>query len=114
MANFVDKKYESDKLGLVIEVRMGTGEAAVYGVEPTGARDSALHAFNGASRRRFGVHARGYKLKRTTGTAPNLRNFFSFIPSPTVTAFDAAALDSTITVDGVAWTLAEKISETVK
>jgi hypothetical protein len=114
MANFIDKKYESDTLGLVIQVRMADGEAAVYGTEPSGAKDSSLHAFNGGSRRKFGVHCRGFKLKRTTGAAPDLRSHFSFLPSPTKTAFDAQKLDEVKTISGVAWTVIEKIAETAK
>jgi hypothetical protein len=114
MANFVDKKYESDQLGLVIQVRMGSDEAAVYGAEPTGTKDSNLHAFNGGSRRKFGVHSRGFKLKRSTGTAPNLINHFAFLPSPTTTAFTAQALDATITIGGVDWKVDSKLPETVK
>lgn len=113
MANFVDKKYESDLLGLVIQVRMGDGEAAAYGTEPTAAKDSSLHAFNGGSKRKFGVHARGFILKRTTGTEPDLRVRRSFIPSPTIAAFDATQLDSVVTISGTAWTVEKKQSETV-
>lgn len=113
MANFVDRKYESDLLGLIIQVRMGDGEAAVYGTEPTAAKDSSLHAFNGGSKRKFGVHARGLILKRTTGTVPDLVVKRSFIPSPTVAAFDAVDLDSTLTISGNAWTVERKQSETV-
>ncbi|AXH78949.1 MAG: hypothetical protein [Circular genetic element sp.] len=114
MANFVDKKYESDNLGAVIQVRMSDAEGAAYTGEPAAARDSSLHAFNGGSKRKFGVHARGLKLKRTTGTAPDLRVRYSFIPVGTVTAYDAATIDSTVTIGGVAWTVDEKIPETVK
>lgn len=114
MANFVDKKYESDLLGIVIQVRMGDGEAAVYAGEPTAAKDASLHAFNGGSKRKFGVHARGFKLVRTTGTAPNLIKHYTFIPCGSVTAYASQALDATVTIGGLAYTVEEKIPETVK
>jgi hypothetical protein len=112
MANFVDRKYESDLLGLVIQVRMSDQEAAVYGTEPAAARDSKLHAFNGGSKRKFGIHARGLILKRTTGTAPDLRVRRTFLPKPTVTSWEGVALDSTVTIASVDWTVDSKTAET--
>lgn len=114
MANFVDKKYESDSLSAVIQVRMSDAEAAAYTGEPSAARDSSLHAFNGGSKRKFGVHARGLKLKRTTGTAPDVRVRYSFIPVGTVAVYDSTEIDATVTIGGVAWTVDAKIPETVK
>ena len=112
MANFVDKKYESDLLGLVIQVRMSDAEADVYGTEPTAVRDSRLHAFNGGSRRKFGIHARGLILKRTTGTAPDLRVRRTFLPKPTVALWEAVELDSAVTIGTISWTVDSKVAET--
>lgn len=116
----LDRPYESDKLGLVIQVRLGEAELAAYGA-PAGPIDSQLHAFNGASRRRFGVHARGFILKReVVANDTNVpggkltKTYYSFVPVGTLATWGAAAIGSTIALGGLDYELHVKQEETVR
>jgi len=111
MANSKSLNYDSTILGSTIKVRLRAAEAAVY-VPGNATADFQLHAFNGASRRRFGIHARGANLTRLTGTAPDQVRRRTFLPYGTEAALDALALDSEVTIGGVAWTVAAKVPET--
>lgn len=110
MANSIDSTYDSEVLGSTIYVRLRAAEGAVY--TPGGATaDFGLHAFNGASRRRFGIHARGVRLSRLSGAAPEQTVRRTFLPVGTQAALDAIALESTITIGGVDWTVKGKVPE---
>jgi len=111
MANSKDLGYESSTLASTILVRLRAAEAAVY---TPAAGDIAfnLHAFNGSSRKRFGIHARGAKIKRLVGTVPNQQTIYGFLPFGTQAALDALAINSTITIANVAWTVVSKVLET--
>lgn len=111
MANSVDATYDSSTLGSTIRIRLRAAEGAVY-TPGAASADFQLHAFNGASRRRFGIHARGANLTRLVGTAPDQRRLRTFLPYGTEAALDALALGSTVTIGGTAWTVASKAPET--
>lgn len=120
MPKFVDKAYESDSLQLVIQVRMSEDEAAAYGA-PAGAVESELHAFNGGSKRRFGIRARGFVLKRTEEGAiasdpPGTltKDYYSYLPVGTVATWGAAAIGSTVSVGGTDWEIIHKDAESVR
>lgn len=109
MAELLDKKYESDKLGIVCQVRMGEAEAAVY-VEPAAVQDSQLHGFNGASPKRFGLHTRGLRLK---GASPDLKGKTRFVPVGTVAAMAAQNIGDEISIGPGAWKITKKKDEFV-
>jgi hypothetical protein len=111
MANDVNANYDSSTLGSTIKVRLKAAEAAAYTPGATFA-EFPLHAFNGGSRRKFGIHARGARLTRTTGSAPDLVVKNTFLPYGTEAALNALAIDSTVTIGGVAWKVASKVPET--
>jgi hypothetical protein len=106
MANAVDGTYDSDVLGVTVYVRLRASEGAVY-VAGAASADAQLHAFNGASRRRFGIHARGARLSRIDGGVVKR----TFLPYGTQAALDALALESTITIGGVVWKVKGKVPE---
>lgn len=106
MANSVDGTYDSGILGATIYVRLRAAEGAVY--KPGAAiADVQLHAFNGASRRRFGIHARGARLSRLDGGVVKR----SFLPYGTQALLDALALESKVTIGGVDWVVKGKVPE---
>ena len=111
MANSVDATYDSSVLGSTIRIRLRANEGAVYTAGAATA-DFTLHAFNGASRKRFGIHARGVKLTRLTGTAPEQTVKSAFLPVGTEAALSAISDGSTITIGGIAWTVRGRLPET--
>lgn len=108
MANSIDGTYDSTYLAQTIYVRLGAPEGAVY-VAGAGTADIALHGFNGASRRRFGIHCRGAKLSRLDAGVVKR----AFLPYGTEAALDALELESSITIGGVAWRVKGKVPEQV-
>lgn len=117
-----DLPYESDKLGLTILCRMSVDEAGVYST-PSSAVEAPVHAFNGGSRRKFGIHARGLILKRSvtvtdnSNTGPDAsltKDFYTFVPSGTLAAWGAAAVGSSVTLRGYTWLVSGKQEETLR
>lgn len=112
MSSFVDVRYEMDT-GDIALTRMRPVEAAVAGTPPTAAVTLGLHAYNTVSRRRFGVHTRGVRLKRVSGVAPDQRTRYAFLAVVTPADFDtpAYANNAVIAIDGVDWTVTSRVSE---
>jgi hypothetical protein len=108
MANSIDGTYDSSLLAQTIYVRLGAAEGAVY-VGGAATVDVGMHGFNGASRRRFGLHCRGARLGRLDNGVPKR----AFLPYGTEAALDALVLESTITIDGVVWKVKKKVPEQV-
>ncbi len=106
---FVDRAYDSDQ-GFTALIRQSTAEAAASGAAG-GTVDAPFHVYSSGSRRRFGVHARGVRLSRVVGTAPNQFTKNSFLAYPTPAAYDAVELASTVTINSVAWTVSSKVPE---
>lgn len=106
---FTDRAYDTD-LGFTAIIRQSTEEVAASGAAG-GAIDAAFHVYGSGSRRRFGVHARGVRLSRLVGTAPDQFTKSSFLAYPTVAAYDAVVVGSTITVGGVSWIVGSKQPE---
>jgi hypothetical protein len=115
MAANVDGIYESDKLGQLILVRLRAAEGAAYtpAVPAANALTLELHAFNGASRRRFGVHARGVRLSRVVGTGNEASKRRAFLPVGTVAALNAYKTGDEVSIGGVAWSVSGKRDETI-
>lgn len=110
MANNVESTYDSTVLGSTLKIRLRAAEGAVY--TPGAAEaDFDLHVYGSGSRRRFGVHPRGVNLTRLAGTAPDQVVKRTFLAFGTQAALDAVALNSTIAVGGVNWTVASKVPE---
>jgi hypothetical protein len=106
MANAIDGTYDSGVLGATVYIRLRAAEGAVY-VAGGASADFQLHAFNGASRRRFGIHARGARLSRIDGGVVKR----TFLPYGTQAALDALALESNITIGGIVWKVKGKVPE---
>lgn len=109
---FQDRGYASDN-GFVCLIRQSDAEAAASGAGG-GTVDAPFHCYSSGSRRRFGVHARGVRLTRTVGTAPNEFTKSSFLAYPTVAAFNSANVGGTVTIGSTDWTIAAKVAEANK
>lgn len=107
---FVTTKYEDDEL-LVHPIRVQPEGSPVHGTPPAGAIDSSISAQVGGSRRTFGLHARGWRLVRTLGTAPNTFKRYNFLPCLTDTAWKSKKRGDSVTVDGTDWTIADLVKE---
>lgn len=106
---FQDRAYDTDQ-GFTAIVRQSTAEATASGAAG-GDIDASFHVYSSGSRRRFGIHARGARLSRVVGTAPNQFTKTSFLAYPTVAAYDAANVGETVTIGGTTWTIASKVPE---
>lgn len=112
MANFVDVPYESD-LGIVCLIRVSDAELAA--TTPSASPvDAPFHCLNSGSRRKFGIHPRGLVLSRIVGTAPNTFTKQSFLAAPTLAAYSAASVGSTLSIGANAWTISGKRPESVR
>jgi hypothetical protein len=107
---FQDRAYDTDQ-GFTAIIRQSTAEATASGAAG-GDIDAPFHVYSSGSRRRFGIHARGVRLTRTVGTAPNEFTKSSFLAYPTVAAYDAAEIGAAVTIGSTAWTIASKVPET--
>lgn len=101
--------------GTVGQIRLSSQAqtATGQGLLTAAITDSKLFAFaqNPGSARKKQLNARGVKLTRPVGTAPNVFQRTTFLPIVTATALAAIAVGSTITIGGNAYTVARKISE---
>lgn len=109
---FQDRKYETES-GLIIQIRQSDEEVAASGAAASGDLDARFHCYSSGSRRRFGIHARGLRLERTTGTGDDAKTRYSFLAFPTKSALDTAAANETISVGGITWTIGAVVPETL-
>lgn len=110
--SFEDRAYGTDQ-GFVCIIRQSTAEAAASGAAG-GTIDAPFHCYSSGSRKRFGIHARGVRLTRTVGTAPNTFTRSSFLAFPTAAAWNAAAVGDDITIGSITWTVSSKVPEETK
>jgi len=76
--------------------------------------DSNLFAFasNPGSKRKKQLNARGLRLVRSVGTAPNVFNRSTFVPITTKAALDVFVVNAAVPAyGGFAWTIGSKIQE---
>lgn len=107
---FIDMAYESD-LGFTCKIRVSSAESAVMTASGSPI-DAGFHCLNSGSRRTFGLHPRGARLSRTTGVGDDAKIRSTFLAYPTVAAYEAVALESSIVIGGIDWTVKSKVPET--
>lgn len=99
----------------VYNIRLSPASAGATGqgaIDTTRTDDNIfVSASSPGSRRKKGLQARGVRLFRTVGTAPNSFKLRSFLPITTQAALAAIALNTTITLNGQAWTVGAKVNE---
>lgn len=110
-ADFDFYTYTSDK-SLDYKIRMSTVSAGVQDpANPKQARDVDESVSVGGSRRAIGLHARGFRLSRPVGTAPNIFSRTTFLPICTAAQYATVAVGSTISLGAVAYTVSSKVPE---
>jgi len=107
--------YTTDS-GTVVRIRLSAAAQAFPGQGSivTAVTDANVFAYaaNPGSRRKKQLNARGVRLTRPVGTAPNVFNRTTFVPITTVAALTALVAGAAIPAyAGFAWTLATKIGE---
>lgn len=109
MARFVETRYDSDQ-GVTMALRMSSTEFASVTASST-AQDFEAHAYSSGSRRRFGIHARGFIVSRQLGTAPLTFTESKFVAIPTVAEYDGASVGDAFTVGSESYTISKKVRE---
>jgi hypothetical protein len=98
--------------GVTHPIRLTTNGAVA---QPTAASQAAptssISAEAGSGRRKLGLHARGVRLKRTFGTGVGRKTFSTFLPILLPGDFNSLTKGSPVTVNGVAYTVSDKIAE---
>ncbi len=111
---FSREKYETDA-GTIVRIRISSDTKAIAGnAPPAGAiDDTKIYAFasNPGSKRKKALNARGIKLGRLVGVAPNQFTRYTFAPILTKAGLDGIAIDTEVTVGGVAYTVRDKVDE---
>lgn len=114
MASFQTSKYETDA-GTVVRIRISDAALGVLSnTPPAGAVDDGniyAYAQNPGSKRKKQLNARGVRLQRFTGTGAARKRFTTFVPILTETAFDGVTVGATVTLNGVEYTVADKVNE---
>lgn len=112
--NYTFYKYTADN-GDIYKIRAST---KVFGAQPTTPSTTGFAgkpSVNvGRGNRGYGVRPRAIRLKRQAGSAPNIKVYYDQLP--VFLAADAATLlsQTSIDLDGVAWTPDSLIPESIR
>lgn len=104
-----DYIYESDA-GVSFQIRLDDTQQGLAG-GVAGASEIDAHVRVSSSRREFGVQPRFATLKRLASADPNSKTLTTKLAFCTVAAYNAVAVNSSVTVNGVAYTVASKTPE---
>lgn len=105
-----DYIYESDDAANSYLIRLDTDQATLAGAV-VGTPTDAFHVIANQSRRRFGIAPRHIVLRRLVGTSPNEKAFTTRLSMATKSAFDAIAVGSSQTINGITYTVSQKVAE---
>lgn len=110
-------KYTADN-GQVHRIRVSAGKEAVSGnTQTASAVNSQIKVKVSKSNREFGIRPRGLRLYRTLtateGEETVSKNVYSFLPIFQKSVFDGNtfAIEGTVTIDSVVWTILDKVAE---
>ena len=108
-------KYQSNS-GVVGLTRVSNGAVALYGDEPTAAASPGIWFYKSGSRRNKQLRTRNLVLRRvrgTIGTAPNQVTIYAYARATvgTAAAWDDADIGSTVTYNGLTYTVSDKQEE---
>lgn len=108
---FVTTGYTADN-GDIYKIRIANkSRGAQSTADPGNDPNTPGRAMVGGSRRKAGLHARGVRLVRRTGTAPNLTTFYTFLPLLLQTDYAALAVGAKILINGVQWIVESHVPE---
>lgn len=114
MATFSTSKYETNA-GTIVRIRISDAAKAVLSnAEPAGAIDDGniyAYAQNPGSKRKKQLNARGVRLQRFTGTGAARKRYTTFLPILTKTVWDGITVGADVTLNTVAYTVADKVDE---
>jgi hypothetical protein len=115
MAKDIEIYLYTDDAAVTHPIRISTAAAtAQTSVATQGTATSKISARVGGSRRQRGLLARGVRLTRKVGTAPNQGTRSTFLPILKKADWDALTEGSSVTVDSVAYTVSSQVSERAK
>jgi hypothetical protein len=109
--------YETESNSLTCKIRLADTTAAAHPAPAPVLLAGAVVNMGGVSadvsgsRNVNGIHARGLRLKRQTGTGAARKSFFTFLPITTQAAYSLITVGQAITVNGVSWTVSAKVPE---
>lgn len=112
--NFAFYRYTSDG-GDVYKIRASSKVVGAQPTTPVTTGFAGKPSVNvGRGNRGFGVRPRAIRLKRTAGSAPNVKVYYDILP--VFVEGDVATLlgGGNITLDGVAWTPDSLIPESIR
>ena len=110
---FTRTGYTSDN-GEVYKIRISNTDRALQTTNDTGPTVTALGSATQNNRRKSGMHCRGLRLERVTGTSPNVVSFSTFFPVLLPADFTGYKDGATLTIGGVAWTIVKHIAESYR
>jgi hypothetical protein len=110
--------YESDKTtgagagaaAVSYLIRMDTDQQTLAGAA-AGASTEGFHVLVNKTRRAYGLHPRHIVLKRSVGTAPNDKTFFTRLPICTKAAYDALAVGGNASINSIQYIISAKVAE---
>jgi hypothetical protein len=103
--------YTSDK-SIKYKIRMSVATAGLQDpASPTDAQTVDESVQVGSNRRSLGLHARGLRLSRPVGTAPNIFARTTFMPICTQAQYATIQIGTTFTVNGVEYKVSKKVPE---
>jgi hypothetical protein len=104
---YVSNDGETRKLKLAVTSALAQTTTA----SPGGTYTVDGSAIASSNRRSLGVHVRGFRCKRTTGTGVNQKSFFTFLPVLLPADWANAAIGDAVTIAGTAYTISRKVAE---
>lgn len=110
MAAFERAKYQAND-GTIHPLRISEDRVAAAGAAPAGDIDSDIRVKVSKGNTEFGIRPRGVRLARTIGEGENAFTKYSFLPILTESVWDGLALQATLTIGGIEWTIIAKIAE---
>lgn len=94
------------------KLRMDMDQAALAGAVIAGATTQGFHVKVSKTRRAYGLEPRHLVIKRVVGIIPDDRAYYSKVPICTEAAFAAVAQGDVVLINGINWTVDQKVAET--
>ena len=107
---FKDYIYEYDTASNQYLIRLDTDQATLAGAV-VGISTDGFHIKVNKNRRSYGLHPREITLRRSVGTAPNEKTFFTRLAICTKAAYDVLEVGSAASINGINYVIATKTGE---
>lgn len=113
MANFITTRYLADS-GDIHPMRIQEDRVIAADPVPSGPVSPFVATVKiSKGNRAFGIRPRGVRLKRVSGTAPDQRTRYTFLPVRTPEAWAEPAFNpnATIVIGANSWTVVDRVNE---